>query len=206
MERVSTVSVSHDSRWIVTGHSDNSIKIWDIHRKVCVAWLADQDKFSATVRPAFAPNGQRVAFLARDFDTVYLVDPTTGIHLSSLGNGYPIRFRRGAVVKPVTFSMDSQLVASVSLMDTEASSDFVCVWHAETGELIASLTDYPDFVYGISFSPCGHYLAVGGWGGTLRVWNVYTGKLEIARTDYGKYRMYPCYLPDGQLNCRSLRS
>lgn len=204
MERVSTVSISHDSRWIITGYMDNSIKIWDMHRRVCVPWLLDQDKFSATVRPAFAPDGQKIAVFAKDFDTVYLVDPTTGMQLSSLGNGYPIRFRRGAAVKPVTFSMDSQLVASVSLMDREASSDFVSVWHAETGELIASLTDYPDFVYGISFSPCGHYLAVGGWSGTLRVWNISTGKLEIARTGYGKYRMYPFYLPDGQLIAAAL--
>lgn len=198
-ERVSTVSVSHNGEWIVIGHSDNSIKIWDIHRRVCVTSLADQNKFSATVRPAFAPNGQRIALLARNFDTVYLVDPITGRQLSNLGNGHPIRFRRGDAVKPVTFSMDSQLLANVSIVDTESSSDFVSVWHVETGKLIAALTDYPDFVYGLSFSPCGHYLAVGGWRGTLRVWNVYTGKLEIARTDYGKYRMYPCYLPDGQL-------
>jgi WD40 repeat protein len=77
--------------------------------------------------------------------------------------------------------------------------DFVSVWDMETRERIAHLTEYPDRVYGLSFSPCGRFLAVGCWGGTLRVWDLVTGKLEMSRTDYGKYRMYPKYLQDGRL-------
>ncbi len=195
---VYTLSISRNNRWIATGSGNNRLKMWDMHRGMHVAWEDCQNKFHARCASTFAPDGQRFAVFARDIDTVYLVHPATGMQSAAFGSSSPIRTRRRAV-SPLVFSVDSQLLAVVSPRDIDASSDIVSVWHVESGERIAGFTKYPDFVYGLCFSPCGRYLAVGCFSGILRVWDIYTGKLEMARTDFGRYRILPNYLPDGQL-------
>ena len=193
---VDTISFSPDGQWFTAGNWDGTLKIWDIQREFCIArW---EDKFDTSMCPTFSPDGKHLAVFARGRNTTYIVDPEQEEPCATFGDERPIRFRRPAV-KPLAFSPDGQLLADVSPYEDLNDGDFVSVWDMETRERIAHLTEYPDRVYGLSFSPCGRFLAVGCWGGTLRVWDLVTGKLEMSRTDYGKYRMYPKYLQDGKL-------
>ena len=193
---VGTISFSPDGRWFTAGNWDGTLKIWDIQRGVCIARL--EDKFTTSIRHTFSPDGKYLAVFARGRDVTYIVDPELGEPCAALGDGGAIRFRHPAG-KPLAFSPDSQLLANASPDNDFNAGNFVSIWDMETRERIAHLTEYPDRVYGLSFSQCGRFLAVGCWGGTLRVWDLVTGKLEIARTDYGKYRMCPKYLQDGRL-------
>ena len=191
-----TISFSPNGRWFACGNWDGTLKIWDIQREVCIArW---EDKFATSMRPTFSPDEKHLAVFARGRNTTYIIAPEKEEPCATFGDERPMRFRRPAST-PLAFSPDGQLLADVSPYEDPNDGDFVSVWHVETGERIVHLTEYPDYVYGLSFSPCGRFLAVGSWGGTLRVWDLVTGQLEMARTDYGKYRMYPKYLQDGKL-------
>ena len=193
---VGTISFSPNGRWLASGNWDGTLKIWDAQHGVCITRL--EDKFTTSIRHTFSPDGKYFAVFARSCDATYIVDSELGEPCATFGDGGAIRFRRPAA-KPLAFSPDSQLLADVSPCEDFNAGDLVSIWRMETGERIAHLTEYPDRVYGLSFSPCGQFLAIGCWGGALRVWDLVTGKLEMARTDYGKYRMYPQYLQDGRL-------
>lgn len=194
---INTITFSTDGRWFASGNLARVVKIWDMQRGVCTAQPDREIKFSAIAHPTFSLNGQYLAVFDQRRDAIYIVDPETGKQHAILGNGQKLKSRRPSA-KPITFSPDPQILANVSQTDN-MSSDFVSVWHIETGERIACFTKYPDYVYALSFSPCGRFLAIGCWNGTLRVWNLNTRELELEQTEYGKYRMYPNYLSDGTL-------
>lgn len=196
-DRVSTLSCSADGRWFASGNLNGILKLWDIQSGVCVRQLGAQNDVVTTVRHTFSSDGRCLAIFSQGKDAVHIANPEEGAQFTTLGDGRPLKNRRPAL-KPLAFSPDNQLLANVSPVD-DMSSDFVSVWNLETKEPIACFTDYPDFVYGLSFSPCGRFLSAGCWGGILRTWDVFTGKLEMAQINYGKYRMYPCYSLEGKL-------
>ncbi len=194
---VSTVSCSANGKWFAAGNLDGLLKLWDIQSGVSVGQLDAQNDVVTTIPHTFSLDGRWFAMFSKGRDLVYIVNPEEPRELITLGDGRPLKNRRPAI-KPLAFSPDNQLLANVSPTD-DMSSDFVSVWNLETKECIAYFTDYPDFVYGLSFSPCGRFLSIGCCGGILRTWNVFTQKLERAQIDYGKYRMYPCYSLEGKL-------
>ena len=195
---VNTVSCSSDGRWFAIGTADGILKLWDVQNEVCVAQLDSQHKVSTGVRHTFSPDGQHLAvFALPSTNMVYLVDPKTGRVRATLGDEKTIINRRPAG-KPIAFSVDGKLLAYVSPSE-DMSSEFVCIWDVETGTCITSITEHLDYVYGLSFSSCGHFLCIGCWNGRLIVWDIFKGRLALERSQYERYRMYPYYLPTGEL-------
>ena len=199
---VSAISCSADGRWFTAGNGDGILKLWDMQSDICVRQLVVQNDVVTPLGHTFSSDGRYLAIFSKREDTVHIVNPVDKTQFTTLGDDRALKGRRPAI-KPLTFSPDSQLLASVSPTD-DMSGDFVSVWHLETKERIAYFTDYPDYVYGLSFSPCGRFLSIGCYGGILRVWDVFTGKLEMAQINYGKYRMYPCYSLEGKLLAAAL--
>lgn len=194
---VSTISCSADGKWFTASNYDGILKLWDTQNNTCFRQLGVQNDVVNPLGHTFSSDGRYLAIFSKRKDAVHIVNPAEETQFTTLGDDRILKGRHPAI-KPLAFSPDSQLLASVSPTD-DMSGNFVSVWHLETKERIAYFTDYPDLVYGLSFSPCGRFLSIGCCGGILRVWDVFTGKLEIAQIDYGKYRMYPCYSLDGKL-------
>ncbi|MYG06775.1 WD40 repeat domain-containing protein [Candidatus Poribacteria bacterium] len=195
---VSTVSCSSDGRWFAIGTADGILKLWDMRNQVCVAQLDRQSGVYTSVRHTFSLDGQHLAvFGALPTNMIYLIDPETGNVRAILGDEKTIKLRRPAG-KPIAFSVDGKFLAHVSPSE-DMSSEFVCVWDVETGVCLTSLTEHLDYVYGLCFSPCGHFLCIGCWNGRLIVWDIFKNRLVLKRIQHEKYRMYPYYLPTGQL-------
>ena len=194
---VCTISCSSDGRWFAIGTLDEILKVWDMQNEVCVAQLDSQHKVSTSVRHTFSPDGQYLAVFVLGTNMIYLVDPETGRVRATLGDEKTIINRRPAG-KPIAFSVDGKFLAYVSPSEN-MSSDFVYVWDVETGACITYLTEHLDYVYGLCFSPCRHFLCIGCWNGGLIVWDIFKGRLALERSQYERYRMYPCYLPTGEL-------
>lgn len=208
------IAISPDGRLAATGDWDGVIKVWDIQRSVCITKIVRPDPVeeknkntpsSSIIRSlAFSPDNQHLATTGNRDERVYTWDPRTGTPLATFydpqretRNPNPSRSR----IRPVAFSPDSRLLACTASAETTDGPDVVLVWDVVSGECIASLTEQPSFVYSLSFSPCGHALAIGGYKGTVQVWNVKTWEQEGVYQNYdGTSHMSVCYSQEGVLH------
>ena len=203
------IAISPDGRLAATGDWDGVIKVWDIQRSVCITKIVrpveEKNKnTSGIIRSlAFSADNQHLAATGDRDERVYTWAPRTGTPLATFydpqretRNPNPSRSR----IRPVAFSPDSRLLACTGSAGTTAASDVVLVWDVVSGECIASLTEQPSFVYSLSFSPCGHALAIGGYKGTVQVWNVKTWEQQQVYQNYDSTaRMSVCYSQEGVL-------
>ena len=208
---VSTIAISHDGRLAATGNGDGVIKVWDIQRSVCISQMVRQsEQLPSPYRSAgikhltFSSDNQHLAATGIRDDIVYTWYPGTGTLLTNFHD--PQRESRIRVLtRPAAFSPDSRLLACTAPAGTRDDSDVVLVWDVVSGECIACLAEQPGFVHSLCFSPCGQSLAVGGYKGTVQVWNVNTWEQQGVSQNYdGASRMSVCYSQEGILHATTV--
>ena len=202
------ITISHDGRLAATGSWDGVIKVWDIQRRTCITkivrpGLKEPVPRTTAIRSlAFSPDNQHLAATGSRCEIVYTWDPRTGTPLTTFHD--PQRETRSSypsLPRPVAFSPDSRLLACTAPAGTTDGPDVVLVWDVVTGERIACLTEQPSFVRSLCFSPCGQTLAIGGYKGTVQVWNVKTWEQEGVYQNYdATARMSVCYSQEGVLH------
>ncbi|MDE0634677.1 MAG: WD40 repeat domain-containing protein [Candidatus Poribacteria bacterium] len=78
----------------------------------------------------------------------------------------PPKAKRSSLRKSMALSPDDQLLA----IDTEDND--IQIWHIETEELVAELTEHENWIFSLAYSPTGEYLVSGGLKDELYVWDV----------------------------------
>ncbi|WP_223643674.1 WD40 repeat domain-containing protein [Corallococcus sp. EGB] len=136
--------------------------------------LMGEDRFLAhdarVLCVAFSPSGAKVATGTQgSHDTVHIWDVATGTRLQGLAHGFDVR--------SVAWSPDGTKLAS------GARSHDACIWDAETGALLHSLTRQEGQVTSVAFSPDGRTVAAANLGWRVRLIDVATG--EVAQTLVG---------------------
>jgi WD40 repeat protein len=161
------------------------LTLWDVGSRSRLREPRYAGKPSIVLAVGFSPDGATVATASSDRG-LQLWDPATGDRLDVLGDG-------GA--SDVAFSADGAMIASVP------SRGGAKVWDAATGRLIATFSgtrdsDFPDS--SVALSPDGHFLAVGGFGRFVRLWDVRTRKLvhELDQGGNGAFTLE--FSPDGR--------
>ena len=201
------VTISHDGRLAATGDWDGVIKVWDIQRSTCITKIVrpgvkNPHHGTAIQSLAFSPDNQHLAATGSRCEIVYTWDPRTGTPLATFHD--PQRETRSSypsLPRPVAFSPDSRLLVCTAPAGTTDGPDVVLVWDVVTGERIACLTEQANFVRSLCFSPCGQTLAIGGYKGTVQVWNVKTWEQQRVYQNYdGTSRMSVCYSQEGVLH------
>jgi WD40 repeat protein len=120
--------------------------------------------------PVFSPDGTKLigGWATQVTGRVNLWNPTTGVWLSELGQGY-------SDVEACAYSPDGKSVAVGTL------SGSVQLLDASTGQIIRVLAADPYWIASMAFSPDGTKLAVCGtadnYTGSVQVWDVSTGTL-----------------------------
>ena len=202
------IAISHDGRLAATGNWDGVIKVWDIQRSTCITKIVrpglkkPYPRTTAIQSLAFSPDNQHLAATGSRCEIVYTWDPRTGTPLATFHD--PQRETRSLypnLTRPVAFSPDSRLLACTAPAGATDGPDVILVWDVVTGECIACLTEQPSFVRSLCFSPCGQTLAIGGYKGTVQVWNVKTWEQQRVYQNYdGTARMSVCYSQEGVLH------
>ena len=148
--------------------SDGKRLVWNDIAYISI-WEKHTNQFDMKSRKALAPiaiSPDNKLLAAADYESELLLelrDVETNVSLNKL---------RGHMdnIKAVTFSPDSQLIATASLDGT------VCLWDAHTFALIYTYHGHTGAVWSVAFSRNGKYLASGGASHAIWIWDVYSGK------------------------------
>lgn len=200
---IARITFSPNGKRLVICNGDGEVKAWDTYSCVCVSQMARR---WTPAQLAFSPNNLHFATSCRNSGIVYLWDSDSGEEVAKLSTEPEITLeqRRRDVLRPLCFSPDGQLLVYASPVDTDGITDFISVWDMKTFEPIASIRDYTTRIDTLAFSPCGKFLAVGDASGTLKEWDLVsgksTGKQMETSSDYPEcYQIIPSYTLSGQL-------
>ena len=107
--------------------------------------------------------------------------------------------KRSSSRKCMTLSPDDQLLA----IDT--GDNDIHVWHIESEELVAELTEHENRLYSLAFSPTGQYLVSGGWGDEVYVWDTALWEKQHQLIEHTGSVEAIAFHPDGKLFVTSSR-
>jgi WD40 repeat protein len=183
---VNCIAYSPDGKQIVSGSSDNTIRIWDAETGILVSgpFEGHTDWIHSV---AYSPDGKKIVSGSSD-KTIRIWDSETGILVSGPFEGHT------GTVWSVGYSPDGKKIVSGS------SDNTIRVWDAETGILVPGLFEgHTDWIQSVAYSPDGKKIVSGSEDNTIRVWDAETGILVSGpfegHTDWIKS---VAYSPDGK--------
>ncbi len=168
---VTSVAFSPDSRLLVSGGWDHTLRIWDVPSGTLrrIITRNDTGRIGNVHSVTWSPDGRTIASASGEGDdrTITLWDVATGMvtrHLS-LGEG---ACEGGCPIEVVVFSPDGQLVAG-----GESRYGAVGVWSVRTGEQVRGISvEQRGRIMALAFSPDGKLLASTDGDKTIWLWQI----------------------------------
>ena len=157
---VNAVAFSPDGKWLASGSSDMTVKVWDATTGEETRVLKGHTGAVRSI--AFSADGNRLASVGSD-KMVKVWDVMSGKEALTL-KGHTDQ------VMSVAFSPDGKRLGSASVDQT------VKVWDTTTGQEMLMLKGHTSTVEGVTFSQDGNRLASASWDRTIKVWNTTTGQ------------------------------
>jgi WD40 repeat protein len=179
---VTSLAISPDERYLLTGSADNTAKLWDMATgiEICTFKGHSKDIFSV----AISLNGQYILTGSND-KTAKLWDLATGIEVRTFQG-------HSAAVRSVAFSPDGSYALTGSWDKT------ALLWEASTGRMVCTFQGHSDGILSVAFSPDGGYVLTGSEDNTAKLWDAATG-IEV-RTFQGHSSkvLSVTFSPDGR--------
>ena len=203
---VSTLSFSGRGDRLAVGNYDGIVKVLDVPSGVCLTEIKRPLPRNAPFgvcgisRIVYSADGEYLAASTHLYNLVHLWHAETGELLYEFSMNPEIERRGSLRGRPLNFSKDNRLLACAAPENARTPPDFIRVWDVSSGESVACLRGHTAQVYALSFSPCGALLALGDASGTLREWEIATGKAVRVCSEYAeKYQVIPSYTASGAL-------
>ena len=194
---VRTLAFSGRGDRLAVGNYDSIVKVLDVPSGVC---LTEIEGIGGISRLVYSADGEYLAASRARYNIVHLWHAETGEQLSVFSMNPEIEGKGSDKRGPLIFSKDCRLLACAVFENARLSPDFIRVWDVSSGESVACLRGHTADVYALSFSPCGALLASGDASGTLREWEIATGKAVRVCSEYAeKYQVIPSYTASGAL-------
>lgn len=201
---VHSVDVSPDGRWIASGASDGTVRVWDPACGDCKDTMTGHRGyvyavgFSADPRYLFSvgmdgqlrkwdvERGQAAGNRPAHADRVFALR-VDGEHGRIFTAGMDGRIRiwdAGDMSEQGEIATGGDRIYSVSpspdgkLVASGSTDKDVFVWSLETKKAVMRLRGHKDRVYAVVFAPDGKWLVSSSLDKTIRIWNLKTGKAE----------------------------
>ncbi len=176
--RVEIIKLSPDQRWVVTGGSDGSARIWDARTGQPTEAVLNQG--SRIHRIVFSPDSRAIA-------TAGLSDGAARIWNTSTAEAITPILRHGNAVHQIAFSPDGRALVTASEDGTAR------LWRAVDGKLMGRVS-HRATVWDVAFSRDGSRLATASEDGTAMLWDAdtlqaigrpMTHRASVRRVDFG---------------------
>ena len=155
---VVALTVSPDSRTLLSCDADNYLKVWDLNR----AREIDNISFSAAITClAFSPDGQLFCSGGLELQIEIREVKTRRVIYS---------FDNTSEVLSLAFSPDGKLLA------TGGFNGQIKIWDLIAGKIVHTLEGHSDRVSQVVFSHDGRTLISGSWDRTIKFWQLESGK------------------------------
>jgi WD40 repeat protein len=177
---VNSVAFSHDSRYIVSGSWDHTIKVWDTASGACMQTLGHG---SGVWSVAFSYNSQHIVSGSWD-STIKVWNTASGAYMQTLEG-------HGGGVYSVAFSYDGRHIVSGSHDNT------MKVWDTASGACMQTL-GHGGAVYSVAFSHDGRHIVSGSHDSTIKVWNTASGACMQTLEGHGSGVNSVAFSYDGQ--------
>jgi WD40 repeat protein len=180
---VKSLAFSPDGRTLAAV-TQRLLTLWDVRSRSRLREPLDAGSPSIILAVGFSPDGGTLATASSDLG-LQLWDPATGDPIDALGFG--------GAASDIAFSADGAMIASVPPQGGAA------LWDVATRTSIATFDGTPgNGDSSVALSPDARFLAVGGFGGIVRVWDVRTRKLlhELDQGGNGAFTLE--FSPDGR--------
>jgi DNA-binding beta-propeller fold protein YncE len=158
---VSSVAVTPDGKYVVSGSGDKTVRLWELATGKEVRRFPGHDKPVYSV--AVTPDGKYVVSGSLD-NTVRLWELETGKEVRRFTG-------HGDWVMNVAVTPDGKYVVSGSGDKT------LRLWELATGKEVRRFPGHADWVMSVAVTPDGKYVVSGSGDGTLRLWDLAKGRL-----------------------------
>lgn len=152
---------------LASGHKFGTIKLWNLKTGTLLETIPAHTRVSNQV-PGRSSSSVSVLAYTPDGNTLVSgsYDRTIKVWHRITGQlAYPPLRGHTGRIEAIAIHPNGEILAS-------ASRDGVRLWNLQTGELLAVLRGYGDWVKSLAFSRDGQFLATGGFDGSIRIWQV----------------------------------
>ena len=158
---ISSIAISRDSQWILTGIMEGTVLLWNSATGEMVRSIEAHAKDVLSV--AFSPDGQSLLTGGAD-KSVHLWSTVDGKLLRTFAN-------HTDEVRSLATSLDGTHIA------TGCRDGSVRIWNAQTGQLLNTLRQHTREIRSIAFSPSGRTILTASLDHTARLWSISDGSL-----------------------------
>ena len=154
-------TISLDKKYIITGHLDNLIKIWDIQTCRCIRIL--EGHLNSIYTLSVSSDKKYIASSSSD-NTIKIWNFQTGKCIKTIEDlNFPIN--------TIIFSLDEKQLI------TGSKDKSIKIWDISSGSCIKTLKGHNDSVEILELIPSGQRIISGSSDGTIKIWNNKNGNL-----------------------------
>jgi WD40 repeat protein len=167
------IALSPDGKTVASGSEDGAVRLWDVETgKVLAKWTAHG---SRTTSACWSRDGGLVASGSSD-GTTRVWDVESGKTVLAIETELS--------VDAVIYSPDTTMIATGGYSQKE---DYLKIWDAKTGKLVANLKGHTRTVYCLAWTADGKTFISGSGDSLIRTWNTTTWQQITVLTGHTNY-------------------